>query len=222
MARPMMRDLDDPANRGDAFIADLRARRRPRLYVISGPSGVGKDTLIEKLRDRLPDVHFAVTATTRERRPGEIDGVHYYFYDPEAFAVRLAEGDFLESAMVYQYAYGVPRSPVRHALARGQDVIVKVDVQGADTIRLLAPNATFIFVAPESMPVLLQRLRSRKMDDPEALMRRFSEASRELLRARDFDYVIFNESDMMMSAANQIHAIIESERLRTDQPEITI
>lgn len=208
--------------RGDAFIADLRARRRPRLFVISGPSGVGKDTVIERLRDLFPDIHFAVTATTRARRPGEIDGIHYYFLDGETFRTREADGEFIETATVYQHRYGVPRTPVRHALARGQDVIVKVDVQGAGSIRALAPKATFIFLAPESMTELLRRLRSRKTEDPDVLMTRFGAASRELLRAREFDYVVFNEMERLTSALDQISAIVYAERARAEQPEIAI
>lgn len=207
---------------GDEFIADLRARRRPRLFVISGPSGVGKDSVIERLRDDYPDMHFSVTATTRARRPGEIDGVHYYFLNDETFLQREAESEFIETAMVYQHRYGVPRTPVRHALARGQDVVVKVDVQGASSIKALAPNATFIFIAPESMTELLRRLRSRKTDDPDALMARFSAASRELLKAREFDYVVFNEVERLSGAIDQIGAIIASERLCTVQTDVSI
>src|SRR4051812_26801259 len=103
----------------DEAIADLRARRRPRVFVISGPSGVGKDTVIERLRDVFPDIHFSVTATTRPRRPGEIEGIHYYFLTKELFEQRLADGDFLESALVYDHRYGVPKSPIQHALKRG-------------------------------------------------------------------------------------------------------
>jgi guanylate kinase len=208
--------------RGDAFIADLRARRKPRLFVISGPSGVGKDSVIENLREPYPDVHFAVTATTRPRRPGEIDGVHYYFLDVETFEQGVAAGDFLEHAMVYGNHYGVPRSPVRHALARGQDVVVKVDVQGAASIRQIAPRATYIFLAPESMEELLRRLNGRKSEDPDVVMARFGEASRELLRAHEFDYVVFNESARMGQAIDEIRAIMEAERLRTEQPDISL
>lgn len=207
---------------GDAFIADLRARRKPRVFVISGPSGVGKDSVIERLRDTFPDIHFSVTATTRARRPGEIDGIHYYFLDDETFLARESEGEFIETATVYNHRYGVPRTPVRHALARGQDVIVKVDVQGAASIKSMAPDAIFIFIAPESMTELLRRLRSRKTDDPDALMSRFSAASRELLQAREFDYVVFNEIERLATAIDEISAIIAAERLRTEQPEIPI
>lgn len=207
---------------GDAFISDLRANKRPRLFVISGPSGVGKDSVIERLRDLYPDIHFAVTATTRPRRPGEIDGIHYYFLDEETFQARELEREFIETAVVYSNHYGVPRTPVRQALERGQDVIVKVDIQGAASIRELAPDATYIFLAPESMTELLRRLRSRKTDDPDVLMQRFGAASRELLHAKAFDYVVFNEMERLASAIEHISSIIDAERLRANQPSISI
>ncbi|MCA9879950.1 MAG: guanylate kinase, partial [Thermomicrobiales bacterium] len=125
----------------DDLIANLRSWRRPRVFIISGPSGVGKDSVIEQLRSRLPEAHYAVTATTRTRRPGEMDGVHYHFMSEEEFRSRLAEGEFLESASVYGNLYGVPRSAARAALARGQDVFFKVDVQGAAEIRRIIPTA---------------------------------------------------------------------------------
>jgi guanylate kinase len=214
--------LDPVGESGDLFIADLRARRRPRVIVISGPSGVGKDTVIEHLRDAYPEAHFAVTATTRPRRPGEIDGIHYFFLDPTTFAERLDHGEFMESAIVYNHRYGVPKGPVRLALQRGQDVIIKVDVQGAATIRELIPGGTFIFLAPESMDELLQRLQSRKSDDPDVLMARFMAADRELRRAREFDFVIFNERERLDRTISQLCSIIDAEHHRTDQPEILL
>jgi guanylate kinase len=211
---------DQLGEHADELIGDLRALRRPRLFVISGPSGVGKDTVIESLRPRFPEAFFAVTATTRPRRPGEMEGVHYYFMDEATFAARLADGEFLESAVVYGFQYGVPRSPIRAALGRGQDVIVKVDVQGAASIRRLVPEAVLIFLTPESMASLLQRLRSRKTDDPETLLHRFGTANRELVTAGAFDYVIFNESERLERTLEQICAIVTAEHCRTHQPEI--
>ncbi|MGH2534255.1 MAG: guanylate kinase [Thermomicrobiales bacterium] len=208
--------------RADEAIAELRSRRRPRLFVISGPSGVGKDTVVESLRAAFPDVYFAVTATTRERRPGEIDGVHYYFMDTPTFEANRASGEFMEWAQVYGNLYGVPKGQVRLALARGQDVIVKVDVQGAATIRQLTPDGCFIFLAPESMTELLRRLRSRKSEDTDVLMERFQAASREMPRASEFDYVVFNETERVERAADSICAIVSAERCRVDQPEILI
>jgi len=214
-------DYDPIGMSADEAIADLRARRKPRVFVISGPSGVGKDTVIERLRDVFPDIHFAVTATTRPRRPGEIDGIHYYFLTKEDFEKRLEKGDFLESAVVYDHRYGVLKSPIQHALNRGQDVVIKVDVQGAATIRELAPKGIFIFLAPDSMSELLQRLKARKTDDPDVLMARFQAASRELTSAIDFDYVVFNESEQIESAMNALCAIIQAERFKINQPEVS-
>ena len=212
--------LDPVGESGDSFIADLRARRRPRLFVISGPSGVGKDSVIEGLRKVYPDVHFAVTATTRSRRPGEIDGVHYIFLDPATFETRLDQGEFLEHALVYNHRYGVPKSPVRQALQRGQDVVIKVDVQGAAAIRTLVDRGTYIFLAPESMDELFHRLQSRKSDDPDILMGRFMAADRELRRAREFDYIVFNEREKLDQTISDLSAIIHAERLRIEQEDV--
>jgi guanylate kinase len=204
----------------DDLIGDLRALRRPRVFIISGPSGVGKDAVIEQLRERFPDAFFAVTATTRERRPGEIDGVHYFFLTEEDFRERLAEGEFLESAAVYGHLYGVLKGPVRAALSRGQDVFVKVDVQGAAEIRRLVPTAVSIFLSPESASTLLQRLKHRKTDDPAELMTRFATATRELSAAPEFDYVIFNKQDQLDVALAEIAAVVQAELCRTNQTEI--
>jgi guanylate kinase len=215
--------VDDRLGEGaDDLIRDLRALRRPRVFIISGPSGVGKDTAIEQLRERFPDAFFAVTATTRNRRPGEIDGVHYYFLTEQDFRERLAEGEFLESATVYGNLYGVLKGPVRAALARGQDVFVKVDVQGAAEIRRLMPTAIAIFLAPESAATLLQRLKHRKTDDPAQLMGRFATATRELGAAREFDYIVFNNQDRLEEALESIVAIVRAESNRCSQPEIQL
>lgn len=210
------------SERADEIIGNLRSRRRAHVYVISGPSGVGKDSVIERLRERFPEIHFAVTATTRERRPGEMDGVHYHFLDTATFAERETEREFLESADVYGLRYGVPKWGIREAIDRGQDVVIKVDVQGAATIRVLLPDATFIFIAPESLTALMQRLRTRKTDEGEALMRRFNTATQELSSAAAFDYVIFNEDDRLDAAIDEIHAIIVAQRARTDQPAFNL
>lgn len=219
MARPAPRSGDHMGENADDVIGDLRALRRPRVFIISGPSGVGKDAVIEKLRERYKDAHYAVTATTRNRRPGEIDGVHYHFMTEEEFRRRLAEGEFLESASVYGNLYGVPRSAARAALTRGQDVFFKVDVQGAAEIRRLIPTAVSIFLAPESASTLLQRLKHRKTDDPAVLMTRFATATRELAAAFDFDYVVFNRQDRLDQALEEILAIVQAEKVRSTQPD---
>jgi guanylate kinase len=198
----------------DEIIAELRGRRPPLLLVLSGPSGVGKDTVLEAMRRAHPEIFFTVTATTRAQRPGEIDHVHYIFYGQEQFESDVAQGEFLEHAEVYGNRYGVPKNQVRRALARGQDVLIKVDVQGAATIRELAPQAVFIFLAPPSMEELTRRLRSRKTEDIDELLRRVRTAERELEAVELFDYVIFNENDEVENTVAAIEAIMTAERQR--------
>ncbi|HRA46793.1 MAG TPA: guanylate kinase [Thermomicrobiales bacterium] len=207
---------------GDAFIAQLRQRRRPRVFIISGPSGVGKDAVIERLRDSEEDTHFAITATTRPMRENEVDKVHYYFVTPDRFEDWIETDQLLEHAQVYSHQYGVPKEPVRAALALGQDVIIKIDVQGAASLRRLMPEAISIFLAPESMERLFARLSARKSDDAEALARRFAEAGRELQRAHEFDYVVFNETNGILRAVADIRAILLAERERLIQPSIAL
>lgn len=208
--------------RADELIDQLRRVRRPRVFVISGPSGVGKDAVIERMRERHPDFHYVVTATTRPRRPGEIDGIHYYFMSVEEFTAQLEQNEFLEAALVYGNWYGVPKGRIRSALQSGKSVVVKVDVQGSATILDMIPEAVLIFLVPPSMSELLMRLRSRKTDDPDVLMQRLSTATRELAAARNFDYVIFNESDRLDETVQQISAVIVAESSRIEQQEITI
>ncbi|CCF83862.1 guanylate kinase [Nitrolancea hollandica] len=209
--------------KADELIEELRSIARPRLIVISGPSGVGKDTIIEQMRLAHPEYAFIVTATTRPRRPGEIDGVHYYFMSPEEFRDLQARNEFLESAEVYGNFYGVPRGRIRKALANGKNVVVKVDVQGAASIRKIVPTGgVFIFLVPPSMAELIHRLRSRKTDEPEVLMERIATASRELERAREFDYVVFNENGSVDKALAAIDAIIAAENARINQARLEL
>lgn len=205
----------------DEVIEELRSIVRPRLVVISGPSGVGKDTVIEDMRKVHPEYAFAVTATTRQRRPGEIDGVHYIFMERHEFIDSRDRGKFLEWAEVYGHLYGVPKERVRRSLRGGKNVVVKVDVQGAASIRKLAPDGIFIFLVPPSMAELTRRLRARKTDDPEALMERIATASRELRRACEFDYIVFNENDRVDHTLATIDAIITAENCRVSVPEST-
>ena len=208
--------------RADELIDQMRQVRRPRLFIISGPSGVGKDAVIERMREAHPDFHYVVTATTRPRRPGEIDGVHYYFMTEAEFVAQHGQDGFLEAAVVYGNWYGVPKSRIRSALQSGMSVVVKVDVQGSATIRQSIPQSVLIFLVPPSMSELLGRLRSRKTDDPDVLMQRLSTATRELAAAKSFDYVVFNESDELDETVKQISAIIVAESSRMEQHEITV
>jgi len=206
----------------DELIEELRSLAKPRLIVISGPSGVGKDTVIEHLRLAHPDFVFAVTATTRPRRPGEIDGVHYFFMKREEFLATRDQGGFLESAEVYGHHYGVPKDRVRNALGSGKTVVIKVDVQGASSIREMVPEGIFIFLLPPSMAELMRRLRGRKTDDPAALMARITTASHELRAARLFDYVVFNENERLEETLATIDAIMTAENCRVSQRHVTL
>ena len=188
--------------------------KTPLLVVISGPSGVGKDAVLAGVRAAHPDAHFAVTVTTRPPRSRERDGDDYHFLSDEEYNRLLAEDGFLEHAAVYSHRYGVPKAQVREALARGQDVIVRVDVQGASTIKRLAPNAVFIFLAPASLEELEERLRRRNTEGQSALRLRLDTARREMACQEGFDYVVINREGGLAEAISQILAIIEEERQR--------
>lgn len=207
---------------GNAQIRPLFERHPARVFIISGPSGVGKDSVIEKLQRVYPDACYVVTATSRSMRPGEIDGVHYRFLERDDFERQIAAGDFIEHALVYDNLYGVPRRPIVDGLAAGKHVIVKVDVEGAATLRKLIPSAASIFLLPESMDVLWQRLHHRKTEPLDVIVKRFRTACVELEQIDAFDYVVFNEAGKLKEALRTIITIIEAEQRRVDQPPITL
>jgi guanylate kinase len=184
----------------------------PILLVISGPSGVGKDAVIAGLKRALPSAHFATTVTTRPPRPGERDGVDYRFLTDAQYDALIAEDGFLERAAVYSHRYGVPRSEIREALRKGQDVVVRVDVQGAATIKRLMSGAVLVFLAPESQTELEQRLRDRATDGD--LHLRLDTANRELAQESAFDYVVFNADGRLAETVSRIVSIFESAKRR--------
>jgi len=208
--------------RGDSHIQRLYGRRSARVFIISGPSGVGKDSVLERLQGVLPDARYVVTATSRPMRPGEIDGVHYRFLERDQFERQIAAGDFAEHALVYENLYGVPKRPIVEGLAEGQHVIIKVDVKGAATLRGLIPSAVSIFLLPESMDALWHRLYYRKTETHDVLMKRFRTACEELERVDEFDYVVFNEANKLDEALANITTIIDAEQRRVNQPPVTI
>jgi len=207
---------------GNRLIEDIRSRNAPRIFIISGPSGVGKDAVIQHLREVFPDAQYVVTATTRPMRVGEIDGVHYKFMSKEDFVAGIDAKAFIENALVYDNHYGVPRQPIIDGLAENRDVIIKVDVKGAATLRRLIPNTISIFLAPESMETLLARLRDRKTDEHDVLMKRFRTASIELDEVQEFDYVVFNEDDQLQAAVDAIVNIVRIERMKVHRPDIIV
>ena len=184
----------------------------PLLIVLSGPSGVGKDAVLSRMREQARPYHFTVTATTRARRPAERNGVDYVFVSREEFRRMIDEGDLLEWAEVYGNMYGVPRSQVVRALGEGKDVMIKADVQGAATIRRLAPDAVFIFLAPPSMEELASRLSLRMTESLEAFQLRLRTAQSEMDEASKFDYVVINHRDRINETVYEIETVVDRER----------
>jgi guanylate kinase len=187
-----------------------------QLVVISGPSGVGKDTIIDALKRRPHerDYHYVVTCTTRARRPGESDGKSYHFLDPRRFRAMREAGEFLEANEVHGRWYGTPRKQVRLALASGRDVILKIDVQGAQVIKETVPEALLIFLVPPSLEDLFHRLRSRATESVDELELRQRNAAIELARQDDYDYVVRNETGQVERTAERIDEIIAEEHRR--------
>lgn len=187
-------------------------RAGPLLIILSGPSGVGKDAVLSHMQDQGKPYHFTVTATTRPRRPAEVNGVHYIFVSEKAFRQMIVDGELLEWAEVYGNLYGVPRSQVKRALSEGADVIIKTDVQGAATIRKLVPEAVFIFLAPPSVEELEHRLRLRMTESTEALRLRLQTAVAEMDEASKFDHVVTNYRDRLDDTVRDMEAIVDRER----------
>jgi guanylate kinase len=194
----------------------------PLLVIVSGPSGVGKDAALKRMRERNYPFHFLVTNTTRPKRPEEIDHQDYHFITKEQFAVMEARGDFLEHASVYGYDYGNSRQEVRDALARGKDVIMRIDVQGAGTIKRLVPDAVFVFLMPPSIESLEGRLRKRRTEPEEYLKIRLHAARLEMNEVEKFDYVIVNEDDALDETADLIYAIIKVEKCRVKPRRVNL
>ena len=194
----------------------------PLMVVISGPSGVGKDAVLERMRSSNVPYHFAVTATARPKRDSEVDGLDYIFVEGDEFQSMIRNDELLEWAEVYGNPYGVPKSPVRDALARGQDVILKIDVQGADNIRRLVPGAVYVFLAPPDMSELEHRLTRRRTESTDTLKVRLATAANELDEAEKFDYVVVNRTGRLDKAVEEINTIIRRERGRPGRVQIII
>lgn len=187
---------------------------RPLLVVLSGPSGVGKDAVLDRMKRLGSPYHFAVTATTRPMREGEREGEPYHFIARAEFERMIASGELLEWAEVYGNLYGVPRAQVERALSEGRDVLVKVDVQGARTIHGLMPDALLVFLAPPDLDELTRRLASRGTEAEDAMRRRLREAKAEMEAATLFDHVVVNRRGKLDDAAHQIEALTAQERRR--------
>ena len=183
----------------------------PMLIVISGPSGVGKDTVLQRMKERNLPFHFVVTATTRPPRANEVEGVDYFFVSHDEFARMINENELLEYAVVYTDYKGIPKSQVRQALESSKDVVMRIDVQGAETIRKLCPEALLIFLTTQSQEELDARLHKRKTETGEGLSLRIATARQELKRIEEFDYVVVNREEQLDSTVDIIVSIILAE-----------
>jgi len=200
--------------------AKLRTKRRgdrssrPLLVVLSGPSGVGKDAVLARMRKLGRPFHYVITATTRPKRAGEKKGVDYHFLSRKEFQQMLDKHQFLEWANVYGNYYGVPKDEITSALSKGVDTIVKVDVQGAATIKKILPQAVFIFLMPPSVEELEKRLKRRRSESSEDLALRLERAKGEIESLPLFDYVITSHQNKLDEVVSQIDAIVAAEKCR--------
>lgn len=200
----------------------LHPKVKPLLIILSGLSGVGKDVVLNGLRRSGYPLEFIITLTTRPQRPNEKDGTHYHFVSNTIFEELIQDNQLLEWANVYGNWYGVPREPVKQSLAGGKDTVIKIDVQGASTIKKILPQAVFIFLATPTMKELEQRLTQRRTETPSDLDLRLKTAGKELESLSMFDYLVFNRRDEIDRAIADVLSIISAEKCRVTPRELTL
>lgn len=190
-----------------------KAKEKGSLVVISGPSGVGKGTICQALLKKHPEIICSISATTREKRPGEVDGVHYYFMDAEEFQDKIAHGDFLEWAMVYDHYYGTLTSAVQAQLMDGKHVILEIDTEGAKQIKAKMPEAVLIYIMPPDVKELERRLRGRSTDSEETIQKRLGCYKKELEQRVYYDYIVINRqvSETVQEIEAILHLLTEEE-----------
>lgn len=182
------------------------------LLVVSGPSGAGKGTICQLLRERLPELGYSISVTTRQPRNGEVDGVSYFFKTVPQVQEMIAAGELLEYAEVYGNYYGTPRKYVMEQLNSGKDVLLEIDIQGALQIKKRFPEGVFVFIVPPSLDELSARIYKRGTDSEDVIRRRMASAAGELSYAAEYDYIIVN--DIAEKAAQKVLTIMEAERYR--------
>lgn len=197
-------------------------RTEPLLIILSGPSGVGKDTVLQRMQERALPFHFVVTATTRPIRPNEVHGKDYFFVSHDEFARMIEADELLEYAIVYNDYKGIPKQQVREAMASGKDVIMRIDVQGAASIRKLAPEALLVFLTTENEDELVNRLKERKTETPEGINLRIATARQELKRIDEFDYVVINPDYQLDETVDILTAIIQAEHHRINPRKVDL
>lgn len=187
--------------------------QRGTLFVLTGPSGVGKGTLLHEILSERDRLFLSISATTRQPRQNEQDGIHYYFLTREEFEDKIAHGEFLEHAQFSGNYYGTPKTPIEEHLNKGEDVILEIEVQGAMQVREKLPHAAMVFIAPPDFETLEGRLRGRQTEAEEVIQRRLDTARHELKQIHKFDYVIVN--DDLQRAKRQLDAVFTAEKCRT-------
>ena len=197
-------------------------KKQPLLVVLSGPSGAGKDAVLSRMRELGCPLWYITTVTTRVKRATEKDNVDYHFVSAERFQEMVECKELLEWANVYGNWYGVPKQPVKQALDEGQDVIVKVDIQGVATIKKNLPQAVFIFLMPQSMEQLALRLNQRRTESYFDLTLRLKTAGEEIKQMSLFHYIVVNKQNQIDQAVSSIKAIINAEKCRVTPREITL
>ncbi len=200
----------------------LNLLSRPLFIVVSGPSGAGKDAVLTRMKELGYPVEYIVTVTTRPQRAKEKDNVDYHFISMGKFQEMIENKELLEWANVYGNMYGVPKQPVKQAVERGQDIIVKVDIQGAATIKKILPQAVFIFLIPTSIEELVTRLQQRHTESPFDLALRIKTAEEEIKQQSLFDYIVVNKQGEIGQAVSQIEAIIAAEKCRVTPRKVTL
>ena len=196
--------------------------QEPLLIIISGPSGVGKDSVIERMKARGLPFHFVVTTTSRAPRLDEVEGEDYFFVSQEDFEGMIERNELFEYALVYEDYKGFPKHRVQEALACGKDVVMRIDVQGAKTVRSLIPDALLIFISTTDEDELLNRLKSRQTETPESLKLRIETAHQEFGNLNIFDYYVINADGELDEAVDTIEAIILAEHHRTNPRKVTL
>jgi len=191
-----------------------KPEKTPLLIVISGPSGIGKDSVVDGLKERNLPFHFVITATSRPPRENEEHGKDYFFYDEEKFKEMIKAGEFLEHAWVYSAYKGVPKTQVREALASGEDVVMRLDVQGAETVYNLCPDAILIFLTANTKEEWQQRLEDRRSETKEEMQLRIETAKKEYQKLDLFDYIVINHQDQLDHTLDVIESIIDAEHHR--------
>ena len=200
----------------------LNRPARPLLIVLSGPSGVGKDAVLTRMKELGYPLKYITTLTTRPQRPNERNSIDYHFVSMERFQEMIKNKELLEWANVYGNWYGVPKEPVKQALDKREDVIIKVDIQGAATIKKVVPQAIFIFLAPPSMEDLNMRLKHRHTESPSDLSLRLKTAEEEMRQLHLFDYIVVNRWNEIDLAVSSIESVITAEKCRVTPREIAL